>query len=82
MAFCVSKKLCMFLGSSACGILYKVGKLKLKRLKIIVAVLLVSFIPFVQYFLGVNYYLGDLAINWFVSLDFYLCFSLRHIISC
>lgn len=37
-------------------------QVKIKTPKIIVVVLLVSLIPFVQYFLGVNYYLGDVLL--------------------
>lgn len=50
------------------------GKVKIKTPKIIAAVLLVSFIPFVQYFLGVNYYLGDVLLIGLYLWTFILVF--------
>ncbi|WP_180008911.1 PglL family O-oligosaccharyltransferase [Acinetobacter sp. YH12238] len=63
----VYQELCMFL--AALLVVFCVSwKVKIKTPKIIAAVLLVSFIPFVQYFLGVNYYLGDaLLIGLYLS---------------
>lgn len=63
----VYQELCMFL--AALLVVFCVSwKVKIKTPKIIAAVLLVLFIPFVQYFLGVNYYLGDaLLIGLYLS---------------
>ncbi len=70
MAFCVSRALYVF-GSSACGILYKSSCKDSKIGKSIAALLLVSFIPFVQYFLGINYYCDVFLFSRFISLGIY-----------
>lgn len=49
-------------------------KVKIKTPKIIAAVLLVSFIPFVQYFLGIYYYLGDTLLIGLYLWTFILVF--------
>lgn len=69
----VYQELCMFL--AVLLVLFCIsGKVKIKTPKIIAAVLLVSFIPFVQYFLGVNYYLGDVLLIGLYLWTFILVF--------
>jgi len=69
----VYQELCMFL--VALLVVFCVSrKVKIKTPKIIAAVLLVSFIPFVQYFLGIYYYLGDTLLIGLYLWTFILVF--------
>lgn len=69
----VYQELCMFL--AALLVVFCISHhVKIKTPKIIAALLLVSFIPFVQYFLGINYYLGDALLIGLYVWTFILVF--------
>lgn len=58
-------------------------QVKIKTPKVIVVVFLVSLIPFIQYFLGINYYLGDVLLVglylWVFILIFIVAYNIAEL---
>lgn len=75
----VYQELCMFL--AVLLVVFCISrKVKIKTPKVIVVVFLVSLIPFIQYFLGINYYLGDVLLvglyHWVFILVFIAAYNI------